>query len=307
MRHRSCRAFATLMVMALVATSMPGCHAEETPGERVAGRPSDGTLLDAIGEKFEHESSSDWQDFRITGREIWFHATHPSLKEGLGYAGLTLAALYLEQNKYALDGEVQEDRGHNSDSVASRVRPLGEAIIPAAALATWTIGRLSGSDRTRRVGLILSESAAFTSLATEVGQFVFSEQRPSDGGKLSFFSSGGHGISGHTSIVASISVPLDRLFFQVKPTDGGWMKTARYLGKGVVYAAPVITGWSRINDDKHYAWNVVLGLGVGFTVGRLVSEAHGLLGDDSDDRNWRLVPISDDHGSPGIGVRWSLH
>ena len=107
-------------------------------------------------------------------------------------------------------------------------------------------------------------------------------------------------------IVASISVPLDRLFFRVEPGDSGWMKTSKYLGKSVVYAVPVITGWSRVNDDKHYAWNVVLGLGVGFTVGRLVSESHGLGGDNSDDRNCKLVPISDDHGAPGIGVRWSL-
>jgi len=291
---------------ALLAASTGPCPAGEIPGETESAPRPAGTLLSGLGDRSGLEEQSDWQDFRRTGRAIWFHATHPTLKEGLGYAGLTLAALYLEHNKLALAGEIQEDRTSSADAVSSRFRPLGEAIVPVAAFATWAVGRLSGSERTRRAGLILSESAVFTALATEVGQFVFSEQRPADGGRLSFFSYGGHGISGHTSIIASVAVPLDRLFFRVKPGDNGWMKAAKFLGKGTVYAAPVITGWSRINDDKHYAWNVVLGLGMGYTVGRFVSEAHGLDGDGPGERNWSLVPITDGRGAPGLGVRWSL-
>jgi hypothetical protein len=252
------------------------------------------------------ERLSDWQDIRATFREIRFHLAHPTLKEGLSYAGIALGALYLEQNKYGLSGEFQEDRSDRSDAVSAKFRPLGEGIVPIAALATYAVGRFSGSEQTRRAGLILSESAFFTVLATEIGQFVLSEQRPDEGGKLRFFSYGGHGVSGHTSIIASISVPLDRLFFQVAPGDGRWMKAGKYVGKGVVYAAPVMTGWSRVNDNKHYVWNTVLGLGTGFMIGSFVASAHGLDGGDHRERNWNVVPISDDHGAPGLALRWAM-
>ena len=80
---------------------------------------------------------------------------------------------------------------------------------------------------------------------------------------------------------------------------------AKYFGKTVVYAAPVATGWSRLNDNKHYAWNVLLGLGTGFMVGEFVSSAHGLDGKDDGDRSWSVVPITDDHGAPGLAFRWT--
>src|SRR5262249_14484754 len=129
------------------------------------------------------------------------------------------------------------------------------------------------------------------------------ENRPEDGGNLHFFRPGGHGISGHTSIVASISVPLDRLFFHVEPGDGAWEKTGKYIGKGIAYGLPLGTGWSRINDDKHYAWNVVLGLCVGYTVGSFVTNAH----QPRDERaaSWSVVPISGERGGMGLAVRWS--
>ncbi len=240
----------------------------------------------------------------MTAKRITFHAFHPTRSEGLAYARVALGTIYLENNKFDLAGEAQEGRNEETNELAARIRPFGEAIIPIAALSTYVIGRLSGSESTRRAGLILSESALFTAVATEIGQFVLSEQRPDEGGKLRFFAGGGHGISGHTSIVASMSVPLDRLFFRIDPDDGAWKKTGKSLGKGFVYSLPVLTGWSRINDDKHFAWNVLLGLGTGFLIGDFVSSAHGLEGRERP-RNWSVVPITGDRGAPGLGLRWT--
>ncbi len=250
------------------------------------------------------EGLSDWGDLRMTARQITFRAIHPTMRDGLAYAGLALGAIYLESNKLDLAGDAQTRRDEETNELAARTRPFGEAIIPIAALSTYVIGRLSGSESTRRAGLVLSESALFTAVATEIGQFVLSEQRPDEGGKLRFFTGGGHGISGHTSIVASMSVPLDRLFFRIDPDDGAWKKTGKFLGKGFVYSLPVLTGWSRINDDKHFAWNVLLGLGTGFLIGDFVSSAHGLEGRERPG-NWSVVPISGDRGAPGLALRWT--
>jgi membrane-associated phospholipid phosphatase len=254
----------------------------------------------------EPRSGSDWADVLHTGRQIWFRATHPTPRQAWLFGGLAAASIQLERTKMDLQGEAQEARGSHSDRLSSTLRPLGEAIVPIAALSTYFIGRWAGSDRTRRAGLILAESAAFTALTTEVGQYVLSEQRPGDGGDLRFFHPGGHGISGHTSIIASMAVPLDRLFFRVHPDDGRWERFGKYAGKGLVYALPVATGWSRVNDDKHYAWNVLLGLGVGYTVGSFVTSAHEAPDDRAAEggRSWDVVPITDGERGLGLGVRW---
>jgi len=251
------------------------------------------------------QSGSDWADVRLTARSLGRRLLHPTRNDALTYAGLVLGAIYLERTKFDIAGDTQEQRSEETNEMSARVRPMGEAIVPLAVLSTYFIGRFSGSESTRRAGLILSESAGFTVLATELGQFVLSEQRPEQGGKVSFFRGGGHGVSGHTSIIASIAIPLDRMFFTIRPDDSGWTRAAKYLGKGVVYAAPLATGWSRLNDNKHYAWNVLLGLGTGFMMGEFVSSAHGLDGKSDGQRSWSIVPISDDHGAPGIAVRWT--
>jgi hypothetical protein len=295
-----------LFVTVLCAVLPPAAASAATLEREDPGRVPLAGLQLGGGVASSDERLGDWQDISQTFREIRFHLAHPNLREGFTYAGFALGAFYLQLHKYDLHGEIQQDRTNRGDVVSSRVRPLGEAIIPLAALTTYAIGRFSGSEQTRRVGLILSESAAFTVLATEIGQFVLSEQRPADGGKLRFFSYGGHGVSGHTSIVASMSVPLDRLFFKIEPDDSGWMKAGKYIGKGVVYGLPILTGWSRVNDNKHYDWNVLLGLGTGYMMGSFVSSAHGLDGRDRRERNWNVVPISDDHGAPGLAMRWSM-
>lgn len=294
----------TLAAIGIVALGLAFADAPAAVPDEPRGGGS-GLLAPRLEPPMEAIPESDWADIRNTFREIRFRIAHPTLREGLAYAGLTLGALYLERNKLGIAGEIQEDRTPRGNSFSSKVRPLGEAFIPVAALATYGVGRMTGSESTRRVGLILSESAAFTALATEVGQFVLSEDRPAQGGRLRFFRYGGHGISGHTSIIASVAVPLDRLFFRIEPDDNGWLKAAKLAGKGVVYGLPVLTGWSRVNDNKHFAWNSLLGLGTGFMVGGFVSSAHGLDRGDRT-RSWSLVPISDDHGSPGLALRWSM-
>jgi PAP2 superfamily protein len=296
-------------LLCLTALGLPALAAvADDPAPGSPDQPESRPLLQSAADVHVSPSRSDAADFRATAREILSRFTHPSRKEAFAYAGLALGALYLEQHKFGLARDVQQQRTDDTNVVAGRFRPLGEAIVPLAAVSTYFIGRMSGSERTHRAGLILSESAVFTFAATELGQFVFAEQRPLEGGKLRFFTTGGHGISGHTSIIASMAVPLDRLFFRIQPDDGAWTKVGKFIGKGVVYGAPLMTGWSRMNDDKHFAWNVLLGLGVGYTMGEYVSSAHGL-GRGRDDEpsrsDWRIVPITGERGGAGLALAWS--
>lgn len=286
---------AVLGILILMATSCPVCCQDE-PG------------LDDPPIRMQESDRSDWDDLRFTTREIGFRFTHPRMRDAFVLLGLTVGAIALERNKQELLRQEQEGRTPALDRFAGTVRPLGEAILPAAALSTYLVGRFSGSASTRRTGLILMESMAFTVVATESLQYVLAEQRPLDGGELRWFQPGGHGVSGHTSIVASCAVPLDRLFFRFEPSDGGFERFGKIVGKAVVYGAPVATGWSRLNDNKHYAWNVLLGLGVGYTIGGFVADAHDPARERraSGSRDWSITPILGDRDQVGLAVTWRL-
>lgn len=280
-------------------------HAAEPPPDTGEDLASLDTRLRPSALAEMEEPVSDWSDFLQTARSIGFQLAHPTLGRTLAYGGLALGTNYLQDRKHSLAGEAQEERNPRSDRLASLSRPLGEVAVPAAAIATYLLGRASGSSSLRRTGLVLTESAFFTFAATEIGQFVLSEQRPGEGGQLRYFRGGGHGISGHTSIVASMSVPLDRMFFTLRPEDGAGLKTAKIFGKTLAYGVPVLTGWSRMNDNKHFAWNVFLGLGTGWMTGEMVMNAHEPRWSRRPERSWSLVPVSDDQGNPGIGIQWS--
>ncbi len=256
----------------------------------------------AIGDS--DDSGSDWGDFLDTGRSVLFQLGHPTGKEALIYAGLAVGAGFLQSHKYELANRVQAGRTEETNDLSALGRPLGEVVVPVAAFSTYLLGRFTGSESTRRAGLILSESALFTVAATEVSQFVLAEERPRSGGKLHFFRGGGHGVSGHASIIASTAVPIDRLFLRIEPDDGAWMRLAKGFGKTLAYGAPVLTGWSRMNDNQHYAWNVLLGLGTGYMMGELVMNAHEPRS-SSRERSWSIVPMTNDTGAPGLSFRWS--
>jgi len=196
--------------------------------------------------------------------------------------GILGASAVLGHNKYSVQREFLEIDGEESDEISATAKLLGNAgTVPAAGLALLLHGLAFRSPRTHETGLMVMESALYTSLFTGLGQFVFSEERPPDGGDLEFFRRGGHGVSGHASIAASIAAPLSRGLFRIDSDDGRWARFGKRFGKVLAYGVPTLTGLSRIHDDRHYAWNVLLGLGIGYAVGDTVADAHDSYHDDT--------------------------
>ncbi|MGH2625401.1 MAG: phosphatase PAP2 family protein, partial [Anaerolineales bacterium] len=185
------------------------------------------------------------------------------------------ASAVLEHNKYDLQEDLLAGTSEESNEWSMRTKKLGDpGIVPGLGLLLLLEGLAFRQPRVHDTGLMILESALYTGLFTEAGQFVLSEQRPDRGGDLSFFQGGGHGVSGHAAIAASIAAPLSRGLFRVEANDGGWKRFGKRLGTGLAYGLPVLTGLSRIEDNRHYAWNVGLGLALGFAVGDTVADAH---------------------------------
>ncbi len=167
----------------------------------------------------------------------------------------------------------------------------GRRTIPALSGAFVLGGLLLGSQREVETGLMLIESLVFTAAVTGLGQLVLAEERPYEGGELRFFHTHGHGVSGHSSVSASMVIPLDRQYLGIRNEDGKATRTVKYLGKGFLYSAPVMVGISRVRSNRHYLWNVILGLGIGYSVGKVVADVHGrsVGAEEAKTRSWRLL------------------
>src|SRR5213593_3618242 len=146
---------------------------------------------------------------------------------------------------------------------------------------------------------MLAESALLTGILTGTGQWILDEERPREGGQLHPFHGIGHGVSGHTSIAASLSGVLSRMYLQVEPDDGRVARTFKRIGKGFAYGVPMLVGFARVNEQQHFAYNSVLGAGIGFWVSNVVADAHEAYLENPRPRWWKpkaVVPIVDDRG-----------
>jgi len=113
-------------------------------------------------------------------------------------------------------------------------------------------------------GVALLAAAGLAGILTPIGQFILSESRPHQGGELIFFHLGGHGISGHATASALLLWPIMHILFKEAKKI---LRTVAYI---LLIGWPCLVGWSRMWDDKHYLWNVLLGFAVGFSSGYAV-------------------------------------
>jgi membrane-associated phospholipid phosphatase len=125
--------------------------------------------------------------------------------------------------------------------------------------------------KTRKRALVdtaaaLAAGAVPCLVITKVGQFILAEDRPSEGGAMHFFSAFGHGVSGHAAATALLFFPLAAILGREldRPT-----RTALEIALATWV---VLVAWTRMSLGMHYAWNVLLGLGVGLYVGHVVTK-----------------------------------
>ncbi len=182
------------------------------------------------------------------------------------------------------------------DALYARFEFLGNnTTLPALSIAFILGGVVAGSHREVETGLMLAQSLLFTAAVTGLGQLVLAEDRPFDGGDVGFFRMNGHGVSGHSSVAASMVKPLDAQYLTIRKDDGTAEVVTKCAGKVFLHAAPLMVGVTRVRSNKHYVWNVVLGLSAGYWVGKVVADVHRGSGkkDARGAKRWRVTPLSD--------------
>jgi membrane-associated phospholipid phosphatase len=188
----------------------------------------------------------------------WYH-----LSAGLLAVGLATLA------DEGLRNTAQNHRSATKDDVAKIFRRMGQPeVYGVVGLGTIAAGIIAGNPRLRRAGERMSAGmlvAAFitTGLKETVGRRR--PQSPANAFQFKPFSGRDSWPSGHTTMAFAVATGVADEVHSLPVTIG-------------LYTAASMTGWSRINDDKHWLSDVVMGALVGITSTKLMNGHWRVLG-----------------------------
>jgi hypothetical protein len=192
--------------------------------------------------------------------------------------GLAAASGYLESRKEDLRRQVLASPVFHHSGWTDIGGQIGlSRTVEICSATLYAGGLLADRPRLRETGLLLGESLLAAQTATGLLKYVFSEDRPQQGGKLHYFQAGGTSASVHATNAMVLARVLDH---QLSPAIEG--RTARVLTRIGLYSLPAVTGWQRLRSDQHYLWNVVLGSGASLYMTNAVLRQHQRLSDPAD-------------------------
>lgn len=178
--------------------------------------------------------------------------------EGLRVGGLVLLAVMLDGS---VQRQAQAMRGSGSNRVADWGNAAGHLKYMGPVLATgWALGHISGRSNLSRAAVQATSSGLIAGGIVTVLKRGFGRYRPRDGSSERFSPLSDHSAfpSGHTTLAVAIATSL------AHSTDD---KTIEAL----LYGGAAMTGFARINDNKHWFSDVVAGAALGYLVGRQVN------------------------------------
>jgi membrane-associated phospholipid phosphatase len=174
--------------------------------------------------------------------------------------GIALAAAFDQP----VQRDLQEDRSRFGDRFASAVRRIGQpevfATVPGAMFAA---GLLTGRKGLRRGGQRVAVSLALAGVLVTATKLAVGRLRPNQTPETDAFKpfSGADAFpSGHTTMAFALATSL---------AD----EIRRPWATAALLTAAAGTGWSRLNDNKHWLSDVVAGAALGVTSGQWV-EGH---------------------------------
>jgi membrane-associated phospholipid phosphatase len=181
----------------------------------------------------------------------WYH--------GLAALGAIVLATTIDE---PTQRHVQDHRTETKDDVAYIFRQLGEpeVFIPVA-LAPVAVGLISGNKGILRAGGRIGMSIVTAAVVTDLLKMGVGRKRPNatdNAYDFAPFSGNESWPSGHTSVafamVTSVGDEIGSLPVSI-----------------ALYTAAGLTGWSRVNDNRHWFSDVLTGALVGVTSAKLMN------------------------------------
>lgn len=189
----------------------------------------------------------------------WWHA---ALAVGV-YGALT-----------TLDDQIQsfvrDNRTESGNDVAAVFRRMGQPeVFASVGLGVLMTGVFTGDREVRQAGARISTSLALAGGMVTVAKFVVGRARPSrvgnDADDFAPFSGNSSAPSGHTAMAFALAASLS------DEIHNTWASIA-------LYTAATGTAWSRVNDNAHWASDVVAGAAVGIVSAKFINGRIRLFG-----------------------------
>jgi len=229
-----------------------------------------------------HERKTFREAFRTFAADGRYLLTFPSRTNPKG-VWLTLgivAATGLTMNR---DDEIRESvlesDSRTAGRVATKFEPLGRTEVEAAALgALYLAARGAKNERLISTSATAFESYLWSMILTSLVKGAFGREPPGRGsGNGEFFERETIFPSGHTAR----SFAIASIF-----ADRHGRKAAF-----IAYPLAALIGWSTVQEDKHWASDVVAGAGLGLAIGKGIAARHAGAGETrASTTAWQVVP-----------------
>ena len=179
-------------------------------------------------------------------------------------AGILFAATLLSDRSLRM--EAQEHRGTTSNAMASLGNSFGEwsYVVPGLA-AGYLAGEIAGSSGLKRIVVRAGASAALAGGLSTALKYTVGRSRPSVAGdpdQFRPFTRWNSFPSGHTAVAFAIATAV------ADETRDPWTDAA-------LYGAATLTALSRVNDDRHWTSDVLIGGLLGHLSAKWVSQKLG--------------------------------
>ncbi len=197
-------------------------------------------------------------------------------------AGVTGVFFVLDED---INEEVKNSRSSTTDSISDVFEPFGNAAFTLPAMIGFYIyGNFWENEKAERTALLAVESFLVTSLFTGAIKVVMGRTRPFDGVSADEFkgpsASNNAFPSGHTSSVFAIATVVANEYEHIP------------LIAPLSYGIATMTGYSRLNDNKHWASDVVLGAALGYFTSKTILKLHS----NKKGRHFTIYPRVDHRG-----------
>lgn len=165
--------------------------------------------------------------------------------------------------------QIQDHRSSGADDASRLFRHFGQPEVYATvALGTVAAGLISGNDRLARAGGRITGSLLLAGSVSSALKVAVGRRRPFKGEEQYHFrplTSANSWPSGHTTTAFALAASVSDEVRSTPVTIG-------------LYTLAGLTGWSRMNDNKHWLTDVLAGAAVGITSAKLMNGRLRVLG-----------------------------
>lgn len=196
---------------------------------------------------------------------------HPSSRHFISGEQAAISGLVLFATAFGDEGlreEAQSFRSSGSNSLAGVGNAIGSPLYVFPVLGVgYLAGRLTGSPSLSRLSVRAGTAAIVASGITMALKYSIGRTRPTGDGDSDLFRpfSGSTSFpSGHVTLAFAVATVV------ADETKDSWSDIA-------LYGAASLTGFARMNDDRHWASDVLAGALVGHLTARWLDRRQGLL------------------------------